>query len=228
MTTNDWKRVADKVIARRVELGMLTTTALAKRANLTPRALGDVENARRTNYTQGTKAQIEYALDWVYGSIDDILAGHEPTPADPSDTTTTPVDPIGDQINQQSLHDLITTYGAIRAQPAAERMDAMLKALRRSIHAVRTILLKDDERTVRANAIDALNPADAAVTFLQQDLEELEGGRRAGSPVSTQGDDVVTDRDFDAALAASLTDSPHHEQDSPELFRRPGAAGDDG
>lgn len=59
---------------------MRTTKALAERIGITPRALGDVENGRRTNYAPGTKARIEIALLWRHGSIDAVLAGGEPTP----------------------------------------------------------------------------------------------------------------------------------------------------
>lgn len=73
------KRLGQEVIARRTELGMTTTKALADKAKLSPRMLGDVENGRRQNFSAGAKAQIEHALDWMYGSIDDVLAGAHPT-----------------------------------------------------------------------------------------------------------------------------------------------------
>lgn len=79
MEGNDRKRLARLVIARRVELGMHTTKALAKDAGLSPRMLGDVENGRRDNFSSGAKAQIERALRWDPGSIDAILRGGDPT-----------------------------------------------------------------------------------------------------------------------------------------------------
>lgn len=78
MTSTEWKRVAAAVVARRAELGMKTAKELAERAQLTPRVIGDVENARRTNYGAGTKAQIEHALGWIPGSIDLVLQGEQP------------------------------------------------------------------------------------------------------------------------------------------------------
>lgn len=80
MTGPEWKRLAQLVVSRRVQLGMKTTKALAEAADLTPRAVGDIENARRTNYSPGTRAQIENALRWTPGSFNSALAGGEPTP----------------------------------------------------------------------------------------------------------------------------------------------------
>lgn len=82
MTGAEWKRVGAHIVQRRIELGMKTTKSLAERTGLTPRMLGDIENARRTNYSAGTIAQIELALKWRPGSITDILAGGEPSPVE--------------------------------------------------------------------------------------------------------------------------------------------------
>ena len=78
MESEDRKRLAQAVIARRVELGMKTTKALADKAGLSARMLGDVENGRRDNFSDGAKAQIERALRWDAGSIDDVLSGKSP------------------------------------------------------------------------------------------------------------------------------------------------------
>jgi transcriptional regulator with XRE-family HTH domain len=80
MSEEDRKRLGREVIARRTELGMTTTKGLAEKAKLSARMLGDVENGRRQNFSPGAKAQIEHALDWMYGTVDDILAGDPPTP----------------------------------------------------------------------------------------------------------------------------------------------------
>ena len=79
MAGTEWKRLADRLVSRRVELGMTTAKSFADKADLTTRVIGDLENARRTNYGAGTKAQIENALRWGPGSVDAILAGGEPT-----------------------------------------------------------------------------------------------------------------------------------------------------
>ena len=80
MEANNRKRLGVAVVARRIELGMRTTKALSEKTDLTPRMLGDLENGRRDNFSSGTKAQIERALQWAPGSIDSTLAGGDPTP----------------------------------------------------------------------------------------------------------------------------------------------------
>lgn len=80
MEADNRKRLASAVSARRIEKGMPTTKALADRAKLSARMLGDVENGRRDNFSGGAKAQIERALDWRAGSIDAVLAGGDPVP----------------------------------------------------------------------------------------------------------------------------------------------------
>ncbi|MCV7275728.1 helix-turn-helix domain-containing protein [Mycolicibacter arupensis] len=81
MESDNRKRLGGAVVARRTELGMRTTKALAELANLSTRMLGDVENGRRSNFSPGAKAQIERALQWEPGSIDSLLAGGESTPS---------------------------------------------------------------------------------------------------------------------------------------------------
>ncbi|MDJ0010147.1 hypothetical protein [Gordonia alkanivorans] len=80
MTGPEWKRLAQLVVSRRIELGMKTTKALADAADLSARMVGDIENHRRTNYSPGARAQIENALEWEPGSINQVLDGADPTP----------------------------------------------------------------------------------------------------------------------------------------------------
>ena len=75
MPDQDWNRLAQLVVTRRTELGMKTTTALAKRMDMSTRVLSDIENARRDSYDRGTLAQLEQALAWSPGSVRQILEG---------------------------------------------------------------------------------------------------------------------------------------------------------
>lgn len=159
MTTQDWKRLADKVIARRVELGMHTTTALAERSKLTPRALGDVENARRTNYTRGTKAQIEHALDWVYGSIDDILAGKDPTVVDGVTVTSSESPPL--PTADEDVERLIIAQGwatAVRLTDAITELEEpneeLLAAAREAVSFIAAYLIIRILRTGSPEALE--------------------------------------------------------------------------
>jgi transcriptional regulator with XRE-family HTH domain len=77
----DWRRLADAVVARRVEMGMRTRQALAEALQMSARNLGDIEKARRTSYDPATLARLEQVLRWEPGSVDAVLAGGDPKPA---------------------------------------------------------------------------------------------------------------------------------------------------
>ncbi len=86
MTGEDWQRLADYVIARRVELGMRDRRALADATGITERTLGKLENGQRVS--PSTLAMTENRLGWTPGSCRHILAGGHPTtnPPDPGHT----------------------------------------------------------------------------------------------------------------------------------------------
>ena len=77
MATEDWSRLADYVVARRVELGMRDRRALAAVTGVTDRTLGKLENGHRVS--PSTLGVIENELGWAPGSCRHILAGGEPT-----------------------------------------------------------------------------------------------------------------------------------------------------
>lgn len=76
MAAEDWLRLADYVIARRVELGMRERRALAEATGVTERTLGKLENGQRTS--PSTLAIVENHLGWAPGSCRRVLAGGEP------------------------------------------------------------------------------------------------------------------------------------------------------
>jgi transcriptional regulator with XRE-family HTH domain len=82
MAGEDWRRLADYVIARRVELGMRDRRALADATGVTERTLGKLENGQRVS--PSTLAMVENRLGWAPGSCRRILASGEPNlaPAD--------------------------------------------------------------------------------------------------------------------------------------------------
>lgn len=90
-----WDKVGHHVRARRNEL-RLTTEQLAKRAKVSARLLGDLENGRRDNYDAQTLIRVEHALRWVQGSIAGILNGGEPVSV---------ADDVVEQIAQQLARD---------------------------------------------------------------------------------------------------------------------------
>lgn len=77
MSGEDWRRLADYVVARRVELGLRDRRALAAATGVTDRTLGKLENGQRVS--PSTLGVIENRLGWAPGSCRRILAGGEPS-----------------------------------------------------------------------------------------------------------------------------------------------------
>jgi Helix-turn-helix len=77
MSTEDWRRLADYVVARRVELGMRDRRSLAAATGITDRTLGKLENGQRVSAS--TLGIIENVFGWAPGSCRRILAGGEPS-----------------------------------------------------------------------------------------------------------------------------------------------------
>jgi hypothetical protein len=76
MAAENWRRLADYVVARRVARGMRDRRALAAATNITERTLGKLENGHRVSAS--TLGAIENRLGWAPGSCRRILAGGEP------------------------------------------------------------------------------------------------------------------------------------------------------
>jgi Helix-turn-helix len=76
MADEDWRRLADYIVARRVELGMRDRRAFAEATGVTERTLGKLENGQRVS--PSTLGMVENRLGWSPGSCRRILAGEEP------------------------------------------------------------------------------------------------------------------------------------------------------
>jgi transcriptional regulator with XRE-family HTH domain len=81
VAAQDWLRLADYVVARRVELGMRDRRAFAQATGVTERTLGKLENGQQVS--PSTLAMVENRLGWAPGSYRRILAGGEPIVASP-------------------------------------------------------------------------------------------------------------------------------------------------
>jgi hypothetical protein len=81
MAGEDWQRLADYVVARRVELGMRDRRAFADATGVTERTLGKLENGQRVS--PSTLGMVENRLGWVPGSCRRILGGGEPSAGPP-------------------------------------------------------------------------------------------------------------------------------------------------
>lgn len=76
MPGEDWRRLADYVVAGRVALGLRDRRALAAATGITERTLGKLENGHRVSAS--TLGAIENQLGWAPGSCRRILACGEP------------------------------------------------------------------------------------------------------------------------------------------------------
>jgi len=81
MAGEDWQRLADYVVARRVELGMRDRRAFAGATGVTERTLGKLENGQHVS--PSTLGMVEIRLGWAPGSCRRILAGGEPNAGPP-------------------------------------------------------------------------------------------------------------------------------------------------
>jgi len=81
MAGEDWQRLADYVVARRVELGMRDRRAFAEATGVTERTLGKLENGQRVS--PSTLGMVDNRLGWATGSCRRVLAGGEPTVVSP-------------------------------------------------------------------------------------------------------------------------------------------------
>lgn len=77
----DWKRLGDYVVARRIALGIRDRRALAAVTGITERTLGKVETGHRVSAS--TLGALDNHLGWAPGSCRRVLAGGEPAAAAP-------------------------------------------------------------------------------------------------------------------------------------------------
>jgi Helix-turn-helix len=101
MAGEDWRRLADYVVARRVELHMGDRRAFAQATGVTDRTLGKLENGQRVS--PSTLGMVENQLGWAPGSCRQILAGGEPA-----------IEPAGhghDEYDDPTLRHLANTPG---------------------------------------------------------------------------------------------------------------------
>ncbi|MFD2839361.1 helix-turn-helix domain-containing protein [Populibacterium corticicola] len=78
-TEDDWKRLGQEIVRRRIACGYLTAKDLAEAVGVTPRVIGDLENGRRTNYGPATLVNLEKALGWGSQSLYALLGGGQAT-----------------------------------------------------------------------------------------------------------------------------------------------------
>jgi transcriptional regulator with XRE-family HTH domain len=83
MAEENWERLGDYVIARRIAVGMRDRRALAAATGVTERTLGKVETGKRVSAS--TLAVLENHFGWAPGSCRQVLAGGEPVGVTPAE-----------------------------------------------------------------------------------------------------------------------------------------------
>lgn len=67
------QELAQAIVSRRIELAIGTARELARKAGLSERIIGDIENSRRSSYSSSTLAKLDKTLDWTPGSAQKLL-----------------------------------------------------------------------------------------------------------------------------------------------------------
>ncbi|GLZ36251.1 hypothetical protein Lesp02_84380 [Lentzea sp. NBRC 105346] len=88
--SEDWERLGDYVVSRRVELGYRTQEPFAKAAGISTRTLRELEAGRRV--ARSTLALVESALGWGAGGATTVLRGGEPNVGGPPEQSVTEAD----------------------------------------------------------------------------------------------------------------------------------------
>ncbi len=76
MPEDDWERLGDYVVARRIALGLRDRRALSAATGVSDRTLGKLESGTRVSAS--TLGAVENRLGWAPGSCRRILAGAAP------------------------------------------------------------------------------------------------------------------------------------------------------
>lgn len=87
VATMTWDKLGTEVRRRRTELG-LTQEQVAERGGPSTPTLRTLENNRANRLSPRLRRSLERSLHWATGSVDDILAGDSPTPAEPVSTAS--------------------------------------------------------------------------------------------------------------------------------------------
>lgn len=73
-----WQRLGEMIVERRIQLGW-TQAQFSVAADVAAKVISDMENGRRSDYQVPTLVKVQTALGWEVGSIQDVLAGGQPT-----------------------------------------------------------------------------------------------------------------------------------------------------
>lgn len=82
MSNGDWSRLAGAISQRIEDLG-ITQAQIQQAGGPSPAKVREIISGRSTSLSPSKRRDLERALDWMYGSIDDVLTGLDPTPVPP-------------------------------------------------------------------------------------------------------------------------------------------------
>lgn len=132
-----WRRLADYVRSRRVEVGFRSTRQLAIAVDITEKTIGKLERGQPVNTS--TLAAVEAALQWSPGSAAAVLAGGEPTPRRAAPDASVPATAGSStalrrilDATPQELVDMRAAYAELEGAAAADRWLAKAIELHRN------------------------------------------------------------------------------------------------
>lgn len=129
----NWKNVADHVVARRVELGYRTTRQLALAVGITEKTIGRLEAGHSVR--AGTLAAVERELGWLPGSMQALLAGGTPRLAQDRPAPADEVSAARQRIIDATPEELVEIRAMVEEVHGAEAADDWL---RKALHLQRS------------------------------------------------------------------------------------------
>lgn len=129
----DWEALAAAMRHRRNELHHTNRAGLARAKGLTDtqyRLLMDLENAKRTNFEQGTLTLVEVVYEWEPGSVQRVLRGQSPTPVPRQREMYAAHPPLDDDTDSrthpESVLERLIAEGFAQAKADTEAMERRL------------------------------------------------------------------------------------------------------
>jgi len=153
------QRLAERIRARRRELGGMTKRRLARESGLGDSAIQDLERGERDNYRETTLIAVSRALGWTEDSAQRILDGYEPIKASE----------VAKAAETDRLHQRV-------GQLEAELAEAL--ALLRDLHDDRFAGVVDDREALRARQRERVT---APLKRAEREQEQQARRRRRGA-----------------------------------------------
>lgn len=123
MVQDEWQKLADHVVTRRVALGYRTRRQFAAALGISERTMAELESGRPVG--DNTLAAVEVKLGWAPGSARDTLAGRQPRDRRAARETPPPPD-ARDEMAGAVISAVTSPYEqAVLAEVEAARADGV-------------------------------------------------------------------------------------------------------